>query len=214
MQDLPRHQGLRKKLLAQLIAKGIRNRRVLEAMAQVPRHLFMDSSFEQHAYEDKAFPIAAGQTISQPYTVAFQSEQLGLEAGQRVLEIGTGSGYQTAVLLEMGLKVYSIERQKELFDATRGILRSLGYHKAHLRFGDGYQGWSNHAPYQGILVTAGAPFVPPALTEQLAIGGRLVIPVGEKVQQMTIVEKDANGRLHQRQTGEFRFVPLLSDKNA
>ena len=176
MNDNFTHKGLRKKLVDTLIRKGIQDKAVLNAINTVPRHLFMDSGFLNHAYVDKAFPIAADQTISQPYTVARQTELLQLKKGDKILEIGTGSGYQTAVLLEMGAVVYSIERQNELFKKSKLFLPKLGYRPKKLIFGDGYKGYEAAAPYQGILVTAGAPFVPKPLLSQLAIGGRLVIP--------------------------------------
>lgn len=211
--DLARHRGKRNSLVRLLIDKGIRDRSVLKAIGKVPRHLFIDSSFEDFAYQDKAFPIAAGQTISQPYTVAFQSEKLNLQAGQKVLEVGTGSGYQAAVLCEMGLKVFSIERQKDLFDHTRPLLQKIGY-KLFMKYGDGYAGLPNHAPFDGIVVTAGAPEIPKALLEQLNIGGRLVIPVGTNVQKMKVVIRKSKSDFEVHNFGDFRFVPMLHDKNA
>lgn len=211
--DLARHKGQRNKLVRILIDKGIRNKAVLKAIASVPRHLFIDSSFEDYAYQDKAFPIAAGQTISQPYTVAFQSEKLALEEGQKVLEVGTGSGYQAAVLAAMKLKVFSIERQKELFDATRPLLQKLGY-TIYMKYGDGFAGFPNHAPFDGIIVTAGAPYIPEALLAQLKIGGRLVIPVGQNTQDMIVVHKEGPEHYRQESLGEFRFVPMLQNKNS
>ncbi|WP_024770475.1 MULTISPECIES: protein-L-isoaspartate(D-aspartate) O-methyltransferase [Aquimarina] len=213
MKDTLRHAGKRKQLVDVLIKKGIKNKAVLSAIAKIPRHLFMDSGFEDHAYQDKAFPIAADQTISQPYTVAFQTELLEIKKGDKVLEIGTGSGYQTAVLCELGVKVYSIERQKELFKKTKLFLSKLGYRPKHLSFGDGYKGLTEHAPYNGIIVTAGAPFVPKPLLGQLQINGRLVIPVGEDVQIMTLFIRKSETEFEKREFGEFRFVPLLEDKN-
>jgi protein-L-isoaspartate(D-aspartate) O-methyltransferase len=213
MNDLPRHKGMRNKLVRQLIEKGIRDRAVLKAIGAVPRHLFLDSSFEDFAYQDKAFPIAAGQTISQPYTVAYQSEQLRVQAGQKVLEVGTGSGYQAAVLIKMGVKVYSIERQHILHDHTKKLLAKLGY-QGYFKYGDGYAGLPAHAPYDGIVVTAGAPYIPPALVAQLKVGGRLVIPVGDKNQKMKVLIKKQAGEVEIEDHGDFRFVPLLHDKNA
>ena len=163
-------------MVATLIAKGIKNPAVLDAIDSIPRHLFMDSSFLDHAYQDKAFPIAASQTISQPYTVAFQSELLEVKSGDKILEIGTGSGYQTAVLCLLGAQVYSIERQLELFKKTSQFLPKIGYVAKRLIFGDGYKGLKEEAPFDSIIVTAGAPFVPKPLLSQLKIGGRLVIP--------------------------------------
>jgi protein-L-isoaspartate(D-aspartate) O-methyltransferase len=213
MADLARHRGMRNKLVRLLIDKGIRDKEVLKAIGAVPRHLFIDSSFEEFAYQDKAFPIAAGQTISQPYTVAFQSEKLALKPGQKVLEVGTGSGYQAAVLAQMGIKVYSIERQKELFDATKPLLSKLGY-KLYMKYGDGYAGLPNHAPFDGIIVTAGAPEIPKALLEQLKPGGNLVIPVGREVQKMKVVKRKSETDFEVKDYGDFRFVPMLHDRNA
>ncbi len=213
MKDTLRHAGKRKQLVEVLIQKEIKDTSVLAAIAKIPRHLFMDSGFEDHAYQDKAFPIGADQTISQPYTVAFQSELLQISKEDRILEIGTGSGYQTAVLCELGAKVYSIERQKALFKKTKLFLSKLGYRPKHLSFGDGYKGLKEHAPYDSILVTAGAPFVPKPLLSQLKINGRLVIPVGEKVQVMTLFVRKSETEFEKHEFGEFRFVPLLEDKN-
>lgn len=213
MKDTLKHQGLRNKLVEILQDKGITNEAVLKAIGKIPRHLFMDSGFLDHAYQDKAFPIAADQTISQPYTVAFQTELLQLKKGDAVLEIGTGSGYQTAVLLELGAKVYSIERQQELFKKTSKFLPKLGYNPKKLIFGDGYLGYADAAPYQGIIVTAGAPKIPSDLLAQLAIGGRLVIPVGDSTQVMTLIIRKSEQEFEKQEFGEFRFVPLLENKN-
>lgn len=213
MKDTLKHQGLRNKLVKTIKDKGIKSAAVLQAIGRVPRHLFMDSGFLDHAYVDKAFPIAADQTISQPYTVAFQTELLNVKKGDVILEIGTGSGYQTAVLLELGAKVYSIERQQELFKKTSQFLPKIGYRPKKLIFGDGYQGYEEAAPYDGIIVTAGAPMVPNALLSQLAIGGRLVIPVGDDVQIMTLIIRKSDTEFEKHEFGEFRFVPLLEDKN-
>jgi protein-L-isoaspartate(D-aspartate) O-methyltransferase len=213
LKDTFKHQGLRQQLVNVLKTKGIKDVNVLKAIGKVPRHLFMDSSFLDHAYQDKAFPIAADQTISQPYTVAFQTELLEVKKEDKILEIGTGSGYQTAVLCELGAKVYSIERQLELFKKTSIFLPKLGYRAKKLIFGDGYKGLEEEAPFDSIIVTAGAPFVPKSLLNQLKIGGRLVIPVGETIQIMTLfIRKDAK-EFEQHELGEFRFVPLLEDKN-
>lgn len=213
MRDTLKHQGLRNRLVEVLIAKGIKDKDVLQAMKKIPRHLFMDSSFEDFAYQDKAFPIAANQTISQPYTVAFQTELLQLNNDSKVLEIGTGSGYQTAVLLELGVKVYSIERQQELFKKTKLFLSKLHYRPKQLIFGDGYIGLKEQAPFDGIIVTAGAPFVPNPLLSQLKIGGRLVIPVGDKTQIMTLFIRKLEKEFEKHEFGDFKFVPMLQKKN-
>ena len=200
--------------LAQIVAdKGITDKRVLDGIRKIPRHLFMDSSFESHAYQDKAFPIGAEQTISQPFTVAFQTQLLELTYGAKILEIGTGSGYQTAMLLELGAKVYSIERQKQLFKKTSLFLPKLGYRPKKLIFGDGYKGLPTEAPFDGIVVTAGAPFVPKPLLSQLKIGGKLVIPVGNTAQIMTLFVRTSEKEFTKKEFGEFRFVPLLENKN-
>lgn len=213
MKDTFKHQGLRQQLVSIIKAKGIFDTKVLDAIGKVPRHLFMDSGFLDHAYQDKAFPIAANQTISQPYTVAFQTELLQVKSGDKILEIGTGSGYQTAVLCELGAKVYSIERQLELFKITSKFLPKLGYRAKKLIFGDGYKGLKEEAPFDSIIVTAGAPLVPKPLMSQLKIGGRLVIPVGEEVQIMTLFIRNGPKEFEKHEFGEFRFVPLLEDKN-
>lgn len=213
MKDTFKHQGLRQQLVNILKNKGINDSNVLKAIGKIPRHLFMDSSFLDHAYQDKAFPIGADQTISQPYTVAFQSELLQIKPGDKILEIGTGSGYQTAVLCELGAKVYSIERQNELFKKTSKFLPKLGYRAKKLIFGDGYIGLEEEAPFDGVIVTAGAPFVPKPLLSQLKIGGKLVIPVGDDVQVMTMFTRKGQKEFEQEEFGEFRFVPLLEDKN-
>ena len=204
---------MRQQLVDTLIKKGIKDKAVLNAIGKIPRHLFMDSGFIDHAYVDKAFPIAADQTISQPYTVAFQSELLQIKPGDKVLEIGTGSGYQCAVLIELGAKVYSIERQQELFKKTSKFLPKIGYRAKKLIFGDGYKGLPKEAPFKSIIVTAGAPFVPNPLLSQLEIGGRLVIPVGDDVQTMTLFIRKGPKEFEKHDFGEFRFVPMLEDKN-
>lgn len=213
MRDTAKHQGLRNQLVTVLQQKGITDRNVLEAIKKIPRHLFLNSGFEDFAYQDKAFPIGAGQTISQPYTVAFQSELLQIKKDDKILEIGTGSGYQTAVLCTMGAKVYSVERQNELFKSTSLLLPKLGMRPKHLSFGDGYKGLPNFAPFDGIIVTAGAPFIPQPLMAQLKIGGRLVIPLGEDVQVMTLLIRKNETQFEKHEFGDFRFVPLLEDKN-
>ena len=213
MKDTFKHQGMRQKLVDTLIKKGIKDDGVLKAVGKIPRHLFMDSGFIDHAYQDKAFPIGADQTISQPYTVAFQSELLQVKPGDKILEIGTGSGYQCAVLIELGAKVYSIERQQELFKKTSKFLPKIGYRAKKLIFGDGYKGLPEEAPFKSIIVTAGAPFVPNPLLSQLEVGGRLVIPVGDAVQTMTLFIRKGPKEFEKHEFGEFRFVPLLEDKN-
>ena len=213
MKDTYKHQGLRQKLVNTIKDKGIKDEKVLDAISKIPRHLFMDSGFIDHAYQDKPFPIAADQTISQPYTVAFQTELLQVNKGDKILEIGTGSGYQAAVLIEMGSKLYSIERQQELFKKTSKFLPKLGYRAKKLIFGDGYIGLEEEAPFDGIIVTAGAPFVPNPLLNQLKIGGRLVIPVGDEVQTMTLFIRKGEKEFEKHEHGSFRFVPLLEDKN-
>ena len=213
MKDTFKHQGMRQKLVDTLRKKGIKHDGVLKAIGKIPRHLFMDSGFIDHAYQDKAFPIGADQTISQPYTVAFQSELLQVIPGDKILEIGTGSGYQCAVLIELGAKVYSIERQQELFKKTSKFLPKIGYRAKKLVFGDGYKGLPDEAPFKSIIVTAGAPFVPNPLLSQLEVGGRLVIPVGDEVQIMTMFIRKGPKEFEKHEFGEFRFVPLLEDKN-
>lgn len=209
LEDLPRHKGLRNQLVATIKAKGIKDKNVLEAISRVPRHLFMDSGFIDFAYQDKPFPIAADQTISQPFTVAFQTELLEVKQGDRILEIGTGSGYQTAVLIELGAEVYSIERQKELFTKAKKFLPSVGYVPKKIIFGDGYEGIPADAPFDGIIVTAGAPKVPNALLSQLKIGGKLVIPVGEDSQKMTVFTRKGEKEFDKKEYGDFKFVPML-----
>jgi protein-L-isoaspartate(D-aspartate) O-methyltransferase len=207
--DNLRHQGMRKKLAAGLKIKGIRNEQVLEAIRAVPRHIFMESTFINFAYKDQAFPIGAGQTISQPYTVAFQTQLLQPENNDKVLEVGTGSGYQAAILIEMGAKVFTIERQKELFRKVQSFLPEIGYHPACF-FGDGYKGLPDFAPFDKILVTAGAPFIPEDLKQQLKIGGRLVIPVGnDSRQEMFVIVRISENEYITEKHGNFVFVPLL-----
>ncbi len=213
MKNTDKHQGLRNQLVKLLKEKGITDRAVLSAINTIPRHLFIDSSFENFAYQDKAFPIEAEQTISQPYTVAFQSQLLEVKKGQKVLEIGTGSGYQTAVLCLMGANVYSIERQVKLFKKTVNLLPKLGIRPKHLSFGDGYKGLVEHAPFDSIIVTAGAPIIPQALMAQLKIGGRLVIPLGEETQIMTLLIRKNEKQFEKHEFGDFKFVPLLENKN-
>lgn len=210
--DTYKHKGLRKLLLEEMRAMGIRDERVLTAMDNIPRHYFLTSAFLEFAYDNKAFQIGAGQTISQPFTVAKQTELLELQKGQKVLEIGTGSGYQTCVLCEMGAKVWSIERQRLLHDNSRPLIKSLGY-RPHLYYGDGYKGKKAFAPFDKILVTCGAPFIPEDLLAQLAIGGKMVIPVGEgRTQQMIEVNRISATEFTKTEHGDFAFVPMLNDR--
>jgi protein-L-isoaspartate(D-aspartate) O-methyltransferase len=213
LKDTSKHQGLRNQLVSLLKLKGIVDKRVLEAIGKIPRHLFLDSSFEAYAYQDKAFPIGEEQTISQPYTVAFQSQLLEVKKDQKILEVGTGSGYQTAVLCLLGARVYSIERQIKLFKKTNNLLPKMGYRPKYLSSGDGYVGLPEYAPFDSIIVTAGAPIIPKALMAQLKIGGRLVIPVGEDVQVMTLLIRKNETQFEKHEFGDFKFVPLLENKN-
>jgi protein-L-isoaspartate(D-aspartate) O-methyltransferase len=207
--DTLRHQGLRKRLVNGLKIKGIRDELVLAAIGKVPRHLFMDSGFINFAYKDQAFPIGAGQTISQPYTVACQSQHLKIQKNDKVLEVGTGSGYQAAVLLEMGAKVFTVERQKELYVKVHKFLPSIGYSPACF-FGDGYTGLPDFAPFDKIIVTAGATSIPAALKNQLKIGGRMVIPVGNNnKQEMYVVIRVNETEFKTEKHGKFLFVPML-----
>jgi len=209
--DTYRHKGLRRQLSLLLKGKGIENEDVLRAIEAVPRHLFLDNAFIERAYEDIAFPIGAGQTISRPHTVSFQTELLELKKGEKVLEIGTGSGYQTSILLEMGAKVFTIERQKALFDKTKTFLPTLGYNPKFF-YGDGYKGLPIFAPFDKIIITAGAPSIPDALLSQLKTGGIMIIPLGDKVQIMTLIRKIGDKKFEKTEFGEFKFVPLLEHK--
>lgn len=210
--DNYREQGGRKKLVAKLRERGISDEEVLAAIGKVPRHIFFNETFWIQAYKDIAFPIGEGQTISQPYTVAYQTQLLHIKKGDKVLEIGTGSGYQTCILLELGAKVYSIERQEKLFNKTMELLPKMGYNPK-LFCGDGSKGIAEHAPYDKILVTAGAPFVPEILLKQLKIGGIIVIPVGdEETQKMTTILRINENDYDKIILDTFRFVPLVGDQ--
>jgi protein-L-isoaspartate(D-aspartate) O-methyltransferase len=213
MVDNFRHKGLRQQLVQEVYDKGIRDDKVLAAIGKIPRHLFMDKAFLEFAYQDKAFPIGCGQTISQPYTVAFQTELLQLKPYEKVLEVGTGSGYQAAVLIELKAQVFSIERQKDLYAKTKEFLPQIGY-PAMFVFGDGYKGLPKMAPFDKIIVTCGAPFVPEDLLSQLKVGGRLVIPVGEReVQQMILIVRTSEKDFEKTVYGDFSFVPMLPKKS-
>jgi len=212
MVDSYRHKGMRKKLVESIRKKGITSEIILNAINTIPRHLFLDSSFVEFAYEDKPFPIGSGQTISQPYTVAFQTEILDVSKGMKVLEIGSGSGYQACVLEEIGAKVFSIERQRKLFHKTKEFIGKLGY-RIKFFYGDGFKGVPAFAPYDRILITAAAPEIPDELLQQLKPGGKLVIPLGDgDVQTMLRLTKQLNGKVKEEKFGAFRFVPMLKDK--
>jgi protein-L-isoaspartate(D-aspartate) O-methyltransferase len=207
--DSLRHRGLRKRLAEGIRIKGIRDQRVLDAIAKVPRHLFMDSSFIQFAYKDQAFPIGSGQTISQPFTVAFQTQLLDVQPNDKILEVGTGSGYQAAVLLEMGANVYTIERQRELYLNVQQLLPDIGYHPKFF-YGDGYKGLPTYGPFDKILVTAGAPSIPEDLLQQLRVGGVLVVPIGATDKQtMYKITRVAEDDFEKEKHGTFVFVPML-----
>ncbi len=212
MTDTYRHKGLRKKLVETIKEKGIKDQRIFDAIGKIPRHLFMDSGFVEFAYRDQAFPIGSGQTISQPYTVAFQTELLQIQKHEKVLEVGTGSGYQCAILLELGVKVYTIERHRELYLKSRALLNKIGY-KPYFFYGDGYLGLPRFAPFDKILITAGAPEIPQNLKEQLKIGGRMVVPVGGSGGQvMIVVERTSEKEFKETKHGYFAFVPMLKGK--
>jgi len=209
LQDTFKHKGLRKQLVETIIAKGITNKEVIEAIGKIKRHLFVESYLQEAAYQDRALPIPAGQTISQPFTVAFQTELLQIKKGDKVLEVGTGSGYQTAVLLEVGAKVYTIERVKELYVKVRTLLEKMGY-KANFFYGDGYEGKPTYGPFDKILITAGAPYIPENLLLQLKVGGILVAPIGKgDLQIMTEIVKISENDFLKRTHGNFAFVPML-----
>ncbi|MDA3929112.1 MAG: protein-L-isoaspartate(D-aspartate) O-methyltransferase [Prolixibacteraceae bacterium] len=213
MNDSLLHKGMRKRLVETIVSKGISNQNVLNAIGNIPRHLFMESGFVNFAYKDQAFPIGAGQTISQPYTVAFQSQLLQVKPNDKILEVGTGSGYQAAVLVELGALVYTIERQQELYVKVQQLLPSIGYHPRFF-YGDGYKGLPTYGPFDGIIVTAGAPFVPQDLLDQLKIGARLVIPVDNGDHQiMKVITRVDENEFDEQHYGNFAFVPLLNGTN-
>jgi len=215
LKDTYRHKGLRKKLVNSLKRRGISNEAVLDAINTLPRHFFLDKAFEEHAYEDKAFPIGNKQTISQPYTVAFQTNMLQVEKRARILEIGTGSGYQAAILSLLGARVFTIERQEDLYKKTRNLLDRLGFDRIRMYYKDGFKGIPEFAPFDGIIVTAGADAIPPALFEQLAVGGRFVIPYGEtSSKKMLCLTKNEEGKPEILEEGPlFKFVPFLEGVN-
>ena len=213
--DTYQHKGLRKQLVKILQEKGITDEQVLEAINQVPRHYFLDSAFDKIAYEDRAFPIGEGQTISQPYTVAYQSQLLQIVKGEKVLEIGTGSAYQATVLAEMGARVFTIERQKKLFDLNKDYLFKNKYPSLKFFYGDGFEGLQGYAPFDKIIITAAAPFIPPKLIQQLKVGGKMVIPVDDVSgnQRMLRITKLEDGLIQEENFEEFSFVPMLQGKN-
>jgi protein-L-isoaspartate(D-aspartate) O-methyltransferase len=212
--DTYMHKGLRMQLADSIRKKGITDQRVLDAILYLPRHYFMDSAFDKLAYEDRAFPIAEGQTISQPYTVAYQSQLLEVKPFEKILEIGTGSAYQACILAEMGAQVYTIERQKKLFDLNKQFTFLKKYPSIKFFFGDGYEGLPTYAPFDKILITAAAPHIPPKLIEQLKTGGKMVIPIGEgNVQRMVRITKNEGGIINEETFDNFSFVPMLEGKN-
>jgi protein-L-isoaspartate(D-aspartate) O-methyltransferase len=211
LEDNYKQRGLRNKLVKTLEKKGISDPRVLAAIGKVPRHVFFENALLEHAYQDKAFPIGEGQTISQPYTVAFQTEKLEIKTGDKILEIGTGSGYQACVLIEMGARVYTIEYNRKLYDQTKGFLPQIGY-TPYFFYGDGSKGLQAKAPFNKIIVTAGAPIVPAALTDQLADGGILIIPVGDREKQTMVRIRKKDQKLIKEEFANFAFVPLLGEQ--
>ena len=214
-EDTYRHKGLRKQLIDFIREKGITDERILQAMNVIPRHYFLDSAFDKVAYVDKAFPISEAQTISQPYTVAYQTQLLEVKPFEKILEIGTGSGYQAMVLAEMGANVFTIERQKRLFDEHRSFILRAKYPSIKYFYGDGFEGLPTYAPFDKIIITAAAPFIPPKLLEQLKIGGKMVIPHGEgAVQRMLRITKNEGGLLTEEVFDNFSFVPMLEGRNS
>jgi len=215
VEDSYRHKGLRKKLVETVRSKGITDERVLKALESIPRHFFLDSAFDELAYDDRAFPIGEGQTISQPYTVAYQTQLLDTKPFQKVLEIGTGSAYQAVVLAEMGVQVYTIEQQKKLFNDNKNFALLKKYPGIKFFYGDGYEGLPTFAPFDRILITAAAPEIPPKLIDQLKVGGMMVIPLGSgDVQQMMRITKLENGALKEEVFDRFSFVPMLEGRKS
>ncbi|MCF8303860.1 MAG: protein-L-isoaspartate(D-aspartate) O-methyltransferase [Bacteroidales bacterium] len=213
MEDSYKHKGLRRQLIDAIRRKGIKDERVLEAMDKIPRHLFFDSSFLKFAYEDKPFPIGEGQTISQPYTVAFMTELLNVQKGEKVLEVGTGSGYQACIIEELGGRVYTVERHKALYQKAKKNAEKLSY-RIKVFYGDGYKGLPTYGPFDKIIVTAGSEGTPQALIDQLKPGGRMVIPIGSSdLQHMITLDKSQEGEIIEKSWGGFRFVPLLPGKD-
>lgn len=213
MKDTYRHKGMRRQLVEELRKKGIQDERILEAIGSLPRHYFLDKAFEEHAYQDKAFPIGNEQTISQPFTVAYMTELLEVQKRQKVLEVGTGSGFQACILALLGARVFSIERQKDLYDKAKTFLPAIGFPQIRLFYRDGYKGLPEFAPFERIIVTAGAPFIPDALRDQLSVGGIMVIPVGEEEQTMVRVKRVTEHLFEEEPLGPFRFVPFVEGLN-
>ena len=213
-EDSYRHKGLRKKLIDSLRQKGITNEQVLDAMMNIPRHFFLDTALDHIAYEDRAFPIGEGQTISQPYTVAYQTQLLEVEPYDKILEIGTGSAYQASVLAEMGANVFTIERQKKLFELNKEFIFRKKYSNIKFFYGDGFEGLPTFAPFDKILITAAAPFIPPKLVQQLKIGGKMVIPLDDDgMQKMMRITKNEDGSYEEETFSNFSFVPMLKGRN-
>jgi protein-L-isoaspartate(D-aspartate) O-methyltransferase len=213
-EDTYRHKGLRKKLIDSIREKGISSERVLEAMFNIPRHYFLDTALDHIAYEDRAFPIQEGQTISQPYTVAYQTQLLDVKQYDKILEIGTGSAYQASVLAELGAQVFTIERQKKLFELTQNFILRSKYPGIKFFYGDGFEGLPTYAPFDKILITAAAPFIPPKLIEQLKIGGKMVLPLDDEgTQKMMRFTKNKDGSYEEETFSNFSFVPMLKGRN-